>query len=167
MSSPEDRGLDADQEMGSGRETFRGLGVPQSNEASRYRALAVQARQAGDDALADRFINYVSSIEDDYVARQIESDVDFARNAIQRLTGEDSGSVFITAAFPGGHLSEARLAGLRGALLDPEGLKNAVTETVEGPEGRINRYVVPLRGGMRYIETYLEDHEITEVEIEK
>jgi len=168
MSNPEASESGTPREMGRDHKVYTDLGKPDEDEATRYRNLAALAREGGDTELAARLSRHAADLgSDEELADMVQGSVTDAWNAVQKLTREGTGREHVTVVFPGGRFSEATLRGIRQALFTPDELKNGIVEPIGDPEEGTRRYVVPMQGGMRYLETYHEKDDLTEIEIEK
>jgi hypothetical protein len=150
--------------MGEGHETYSQLGAIQQ-EADRYHAIADAARRDGDYELATRLDQYAADFDtrQDYLRWQ----VDRARTAVLEIARGERTRVHVTGFGRSWSTSEPTLAGIRSALLRPEDLAQATVEHLEDPAEGTSRFVVPMHGGMRYLETYDADYDLVEVTVEK
>jgi hypothetical protein len=119
-------------------------------ELSKYQALAHEARNAGNDELADRLDAYIQQLADQRVEGYIAHFLDRARQSAQELYSEQSGHTSLYEGPPGYPITDAVLPQLRQMILERDDLPVPAEEVKDG--GR--RYVVPLPNNAWYVERY-------------
>lgn len=182
MSNPEEH-ASGHGEMGAGRDEYSKLGSEatevanetignkgQLDEHDRYRALADAARQGGDIELADRLDRHAADLKTQRIEDFVRHEVESAREVKQKLIDGDIDYGWITSGFPGGEFSGPAFVEIRKELLGTEDLSDAQVERVPDPDEPnkfVVRYVVPMKGGLQYTETYSEEDGTTDVELHK